>query len=120
MSTGERALSEAEVRERLGSLSGWSYRDSAIRRTYKTDGWRGSLLVANAIAFLCESADHHADLTVTWPQVGVTLATHSAGGITPKDFEVAGMIEALILMKLPPGSSLKGPAKPFVSSTPNL
>ena len=110
----EQSLSESEIRERLKSLSGWVFENGAIRRTYKTDGWRGSMLVANAIAFICESADHHADLTVTWPAVGVALSTHSAGGITAKDFEVAGLIEKLALMKLPEGSSLKGPAKPFV------
>ena len=112
--TRDQALSESEARERLKTHSGWSLENGAIRRTYKTDGWRGSMLVANAIAFICETADHHADLTVTWPSVGVALSTHSAGGITPKDFEVAGMIEALVRLKLPEGSSLKGPAKPFV------
>jgi len=110
----ETPLSESEIKARLGSLPGWNYEDGALRRLYQTDGWRGSMLVANAIAFLCETADHHADLTVTWPRVGVALSTHSAGGITDKDFEVAGMIERLVLLKLPAGSSLKGPAKPFV------
>ena len=110
----EQSLSESEIRERLKGLPGWTFENGAIRRTYKTDGWRGSMLVANAIAFICESADHHADLTVTWPSVGVALSTHSAGGITEKDFEVAGLIEKLALMKLPEGSSLKGPTKPFV------
>ena len=111
----EQSLSESEIRERLKDLPGWTFENGAIRRTYKTDGWRGSMLVANAIAFICESADHHADLTVTWPSVGVALSTHSAGGITAKDFEVAGMIEALVLQKLPAQSSLKGPTKPFVT-----
>jgi len=113
--TREQAFSESEIRGRLSSLPGWSFEDGALRRTYKTDGWRGSMLVTNAIAFICETADHHADLTVTWPAVRVALSTHSAGGITPKDFEVAGMIEGLVLMKLPADSSLKGPAKPLVS-----
>ena len=111
----EQSLSESEIRERLNSLPGWTFENGAVRRTYKTDGWRGSMLVANAIAFICETADHHADLTVTWPSVGVALSTHSAGGITAKDFEVAGMIEALVLQKLPAQSSLKGPTKPFVT-----
>ena len=110
----ETALTDSEIRSRLEHLPGWAFEDGSLRRTYKTDGWRGSMLVANAIAFICETADHHADLTVTWPSVGVALSTHSAGGITPKDFEVAGMIEALVLMKLPAQSSLKGPGKPFV------
>jgi len=112
----EQPLSQSGIRERLVSLPGWSFEDGAIRRTYKTDGWRGSMLVANAIAFICETADHHADLTVTWPAVRVALSTHSAGGITAKDFEVAGLIERVVLMKLPEGSSLQGPSKPFVSA----
>jgi pterin-4a-carbinolamine dehydratase len=110
----EQPLSESSITQRLERLPGWRYQDAALRRTYKTVGWRGSMLVANAIAFLCESADHHADLTVTWPSVGVALSTHSAGGITEKDFEVAGMIEELVLRKPAAGSSLRGPPKPFV------
>jgi pterin-4a-carbinolamine dehydratase len=108
------ALSESEIQQRLKALSKWTYQTGAIRRTYKTDGWRGSMLVANTIAFICEAADHHADLTVTWPSVAVALSTHSAGGITAKDFEVAGLIEAQVTWKPPVGSSLAGPKKPFV------
>jgi 4a-hydroxytetrahydrobiopterin dehydratase len=116
MADQERALSEAEIGDGLGQLKGWQYTDGALRRSYQTDGWRGSMLVANAIAFICEAADHHADLVVTWPQVSVALSTHSAGGITPKDFEVAGLIERTLLWKPPAGSNLKGPAKPFVKA----
>jgi pterin-4a-carbinolamine dehydratase len=109
------ALSEPEIRGRLGGMAGWSFEDGALRRTYKTDGWRGSMLVANAIAFICEAADHHADLTVSWPAVRVALSTHSAGGITPKDFEVAELIEKQVGWKPPAGSALVGPSKPFVT-----
>lgn len=110
----DEAFSEPEIRERLKTLQGWAFEEGALRRTYKTDGWRGSMLVTNAIAFICESADHHADLTVTWPAVRVALSTHSAGGITAKDFEVAGLIEKQVGWKPPAGSSLSGPGKPFV------
>lgn len=108
------ALTEAEITARLAKLPTWSYAEGALRRTYRTDGWRGSMLVANAIAFLCEAADHHPDLTVTWPTVSVALSTHSAKGITAKDFEVAELIEARVLWKPGPESDLTGPAKPFV------
>jgi pterin-4a-carbinolamine dehydratase len=108
------AFDEAGIREKLKTLPGWDYLDGALRRTYQTDGWRGSMLVANAIAFICESADHHADLLVTWPSVHVALSTHSAGGITAMDFEVAARIEREVTWKPPTGSSLAGPAKPFV------
>lgn len=110
----ERALSDSQVTKRLQSLPKWALEAGAIRRTYQTDGWRGSMLVANAIAFICEAADHHADLTVTWPSVGVALSTHSAGGITAKDFEVATLIEKQVTWKPALGSDLAGPAKPFV------
>ena len=110
----ERAFSEAEIAKKLAGLGEWKYRDGAIRRTYQTDGWRASLLVANAIGFICEAADHHADLLVTWPRVEVALSTHSAGGITAKDFEVAALIEAQVRWVPPPGSSLRGPSQPIV------
>lgn len=114
MARNDVALDEAGVRENLKSLPAWEFRDGAIRRTFPTDGWRGSMLVANAIAFICEAADHHADLLVTWPSVSVALSTHSAGGITPMDFELAARIEREVTWKPPAGSSLAGPAKPFV------
>jgi len=114
MAHRDQALSESEIRERLGGLGPWTLDSGALRRTFKTDGWRGSMLVANAIAFICEAADHHADLTVTWPSVSVALSTHSAGGITAKDFEVAELIERQVTWKPPAGSALAGPAKPFV------
>ncbi len=110
----ERALTDGEIAERLSGLGTWRHEAGALRRTYQTDGWRGSLLVANAIGFLCEAADHHADVLVTWPRVEVSLSTHSAGGITEKDCEVARLIEAQILWKPAAGSSLRGPAQPFV------
>lgn len=110
----EEALSESEITARLKAMPLWAHVDGAIRRTYKTDGWRGSMLVANAIAFICEAADHHADLAVTWPSVGVALSTHSAGGITAKDFEVAGLIEKQVMWKPGKDSSLAGSKKPFV------
>lgn len=115
MAGKEQPLTEAEIQSRLRELPAWRHEAGAIRRIYKTDGWRGSMLVANAIAFICEAADHHADLTVTWPSVGVALSTHSAGGITPKDFEVAGLIERQVTWKPAGGSSLRGPGEPFVT-----
>lgn len=112
----DRALTDQEIAAKLTRLESWEYRDQAIRRTYETDGWRGSVLVANAIAFICEAADHHADVLLTWPKVSVALSTHSAGGITEKDFEVAELVERQVMWKPGPGSNLTAPTKPFVRS----
>lgn len=114
MARREVALTDAEITARLAALPGWRHEDGAIRRRYATDGWRGSMLVANAIAFLCEAADHHADLLVTWPGVEVAFSTHSAGGITAKDFEMATLIERQLLWRPAEDSDLTGPRKPFV------
>ena len=93
----ESALTESQINERLGKLPGWTYQSGAIRRTYQTDGWPTTLMLVNAIGFYAEAADHHPDLEVHWGSVGVALSTHSAGGITDKDFELARVIEQTVL-----------------------
>lgn len=113
MAREERTYSEAEIAERLQPLLGWSYRDGAIRRTYTTDGWPSTLMVVNAIGFVCEAAGHHPDLAVSWSRVDVALNTHSAKGITEKDFETATLIERTVLWGPAAGSALSGSPKPL-------
>ena len=112
----ETTYSEAEIAERLGKLPGWYYEDKWIRRNYKTDGWPTTLMLVNAIGFCAEAAYHHPDLAVTWGRVQVKLATHSAGGITEKDFALARQIEELALWRPPAGAALTGTPNKFVRS----
>src|SRR5207244_5176714 len=74
-------------------LDGWYLEDGWLRRKYTTAGWQTTLLLVNAIGFLCEAAWHHADLAVTWGKVWVKLKTHDHAGITDKDFALARKIE---------------------------
>jgi 4a-hydroxytetrahydrobiopterin dehydratase len=85
-----------------------------LRRKYATDGWQATLMLVNAVGYLCEAAWHHADLSVTWGKVWVKLKTHSAGGITDKDFALAKKIEGVILWRPEPGSPLEGTPNKFV------
>ena len=101
----ERTYQPDEVARRLSDLPGWALHDGQIRRTYQTDGWRTTLMVVNAIGFLAEAVDHHPDLAVSWGKVTVGLNTHSAGGITDKDLELAHAIERTIRWR--PEGSLK-------------
>ena len=64
-------------------------------------------MLVNAVGYLCEAADHHADLAVTYAKLWVKLQTHSHGGITDKDFELARRIEDVVLWK-PTGGALDG------------
>ena len=95
--TTETAHSEDEVRQRLKrELPHWRFENGWIKRQFKTHGWKGSLMVVNAVSHLAEAAWHHPDITVTYPSVEVRLQTHTAKGITDKDFELARKIEEVV------------------------
>ena len=106
--TSETTYTADEIAARLASH--WRYADRAIQRTYKTSGWRATLMVVNAIGHLCEAAWHHPDLLVAYHSVTVKLSTHSAKGITDKDFELAAKIEAVVAWQPgKDGGALTGP-----------
>ena len=92
-----KTYSEAEVKQRLEKeLPKWYLEDGWIRRKYKSEGWKGTLLVVNTIGHLAEAAWHHPDLTVSYAFVIVKLISHDAKGITDRDFELARKIEDVI------------------------
>lgn len=109
-------LSPAEISDRLKALPGWRLEDGAIVRDYQTDGWPTTLMLVNAIGFFAEAADHHPDLAVSWGKVQVKLWTHSAGGVTASDMELATLIEQTALWRPSTGSALRGTTKKFVGS----
>ena len=113
-----KVYSEAEIPAKIKELglTEWYLEDGWLRRKYNTEGWPVTLMLVNAIGFLCEAAYHHADLSVTWGKLWVKLKTHSAGGITDKDFAVARKIEEVILWRPETGSPLEGTPNKFVYS----
>src|SRR5579883_3630400 len=93
----ERTYTEEEIKSRLQKdLPLWWYENGWIRRKYKTHGWKGTLMVINAIGHLAEAAWHHPDITSSYAWVEVRLCTHTAKGITDKDFALAAKIEEVI------------------------
>ena len=108
MAEKEKPYDEAAIADKLRELPGWFLQDGWIRRNYKTDGWPTTLMLVNTIGYLAEAAYHHPDLAVTWAKVTVKLSTHSAGGITDKDFELARRIEDAALWRPAEGSALRG------------
>ncbi len=116
MANKETTYDETQISERLRDLPGWYYEDGWIRRRYKTDGWPTTLMLVNAIGYCAEAAYHHPDLAVTWGRVVVKLATHSAGGITDKDFSLARRIEDVALWRPAEGDALTGTPNAFVRS----
>lgn len=102
----ETSFSESQIADGLQTLPGWRYEDKALRRVYETDGWTITLMLVNAIGFAAEAADHHPDLAVSYRRIGVALSTHSAGGITAKDFDLARKFDEIAFWRSPSGAPL--------------
>lgn len=93
----EKPMDEAAVRDWLANnLPKWSLSDGWIRRTYKTNSWKGTLMVVNTVGHLAEAGWHHPDMTLSYAWVEVRLMTHSAKGITNKDLALAKKIEDVV------------------------
>jgi len=105
--------SAQEIGERLAEeLPEWRFEDGHIRRLYAVTGWKSALMVTNTVGHLAEVAFHHPDLAVSWGSVEVSLMTHSAGGVTNKDFELARKIESVVLWQpAEEGGALEGTPK---------
>jgi 4a-hydroxytetrahydrobiopterin dehydratase len=116
MASNDTPYTDAQIVERLGKLPGWARSDNAIRRTYETDGWPITLMLVNALGFIAEAADHHPDLAVSYRRVTVTLSTHSAGGVTAKDVELAEKFDEIALWRPRAGGALAGTSDKFVRS----
>jgi 4a-hydroxytetrahydrobiopterin dehydratase len=111
------SLTSPEIADRLKTLPGWRLEGGALVREYQTDGWPTTLMLVNAIGFFAEAADHHPDLAVSWGKVGVKLWTHSAGGVTASDVELARLIEETALWRPAAGSALRATPKKFVTGS---
>ena len=115
MPVKESTYSEAQIAEKLRDLPGWYFEDGWIRRVYKTDGWPTTLMLVNTLGYIAQAADHHPELAVSYRRVVVTLSTHSAGGVTDKDLEVARRFDEVALWR-PSGGALTGTTDEFVRS----
>lgn len=107
----EETYNDEEIEARLkAELPHWYLEDGWIRRKYKTSGWKSTLMVINTVGHLAEAAFHHPDLTASYAFVIVKLCTHSAKGITDKDFALAGKIEEVLMWQpgLDPENALEG------------
>jgi 4a-hydroxytetrahydrobiopterin dehydratase len=89
-------LSDAERGEALGGLSGWSYdaQAQAIRRSFRFRDFAEAFAFMTRVALAAEKADHHPDWSNSWNRVDIALTTHSAGGLTRRDIELAARIDA--------------------------
>jgi 4a-hydroxytetrahydrobiopterin dehydratase len=87
------ALGDGEIVERLRATPGWARSGNTIARVYRFGDFKEAMLFVNGVAALAERAEHHPDLTVRYREVTLSLWTHSEGGVTAKDFDLARKID---------------------------
>jgi 4a-hydroxytetrahydrobiopterin dehydratase len=88
-------LDDGEIEARLAGRPGWSRAGDAIERTFGCGDFVGSVRFVDSLVEPAEAMGHHPDLEISWDKVEVSLSTHSEGGLTANDFELAAKIDAL-------------------------
>ena len=86
-------LSDSQIDSRLAELEGWEREGETIAKTFELADFVGSAQFVGKLVEPAEEMGHHPDLTVSWNKVGVSITTHSAGGLTANDFELAKRID---------------------------
>lgn len=87
-------LSTDEIKKNLGGLPGWQLSNDTIQKEFKFKDFNQAMSFANRVAQAAEAADHHPKITIDYTRVTMSLSTHSAGGITEKDFALARQIDS--------------------------
>jgi 4a-hydroxytetrahydrobiopterin dehydratase len=85
-------LDDTRIRERLAALDGWDRTGDAIAKQFRFATFADAIAFVNRVAVLAEAADHHPDIDIRFDAVLLTLSTHSAGGLTMRDFDLAERI----------------------------
>jgi len=89
------ALSKVEIQQELKGMLGWSHAGKALHKRFTFKSFMAAIGFVSRLAEAAEKAGHHPDITVNYNLVTLSLSTHSEGGVTEKDFQLAKEIDAL-------------------------
>jgi 4a-hydroxytetrahydrobiopterin dehydratase len=90
-------LSTEKIKTALALVPDWKRKGLTIVRTYQFKDFPAAIKFINTVAKLAEAAWHHPDIDIRWNRVTLGLTTHDAGGLTKKDFDLAGQFDRLLL-----------------------
>jgi 4a-hydroxytetrahydrobiopterin dehydratase len=88
-------LSNDEIIKELKTIEGWNQVGKEIKKTYEFGDFAHAMGFVASVVMLAERANHHPDIDIRWSKITLALSTHSAGGLTKKDFNLAREIENL-------------------------
>lgn len=89
-------LPDPAIQARLASLPAWERNGPEISRSFTFADFAAALKFVNQVGELAEKANHHPDIDIRWNKVRLALATHSKGGLTALDFDLAEKIDRLV------------------------
>lgn len=90
------ALSDIAIQRELGSLPGWSRRGGSLQKSFGFATFMDAIAFVHRVADAAEAMDHHPDLDIRYTKVHASLSTHSAGGITQLDLDLAKRMDELV------------------------
>jgi 4a-hydroxytetrahydrobiopterin dehydratase len=89
-------LGDTEIAQHLKNLSGWVRDGNAIRKSFDFGKFADGIRFVDRVAVVADALDHHPDVDIRYTTITMTLSTHSAGGLTRRDFELAERIEQAV------------------------
>ena len=87
-----RLLKPDEIHQQLGALRDWQWDGNALHQDVEAPTFPIAIQIVDEIAGVAEQMDHHPDITIRWKRLTFALSTHSAGGVTQLDIELAHRI----------------------------
>ena len=91
-------LSDGQVADALKELKGWELKEGSIKKIFKTANFPSTMGFVTAVGGFCQKRNHHPDyILMKFKEVEVSFSTHSAGGITQNDIEIASDLEKIPL-----------------------
>ena len=88
-------LNADALHHELDRLEGWSGTTDGLEKRYRFSDFNGSVAFVNRVAAVADELNHHPDITISWDTVTLRLVTHSAGGVTQNDVELARRLDPL-------------------------
>jgi 4a-hydroxytetrahydrobiopterin dehydratase len=89
-------LSDEEIEAQIDGVVGWARQGDMIVKTFKLPSFPAAIAFVTHVGFLAEAAGHHPDIDIRYNKVTLALTTHDAGGLSQKDFDLAGAADELM------------------------
>jgi len=89
-------MSDDEISDAVRTLEGWEREGDYLIRSVEADSFADGIKMVDAVAAVADEREHHPDIDIRYTTVNFALSTHSAGGITANDIDLAREISRIV------------------------